>query len=122
MVGCAMQVLRAPSLPSKINLLALNESETAALVREQGWPAYRTGQILRWIYQRRALTIEDMTDLSLADRAALSVRATTGRTAPGCITLNEISHEKQFAGHHRPNEYWRLHAWRTGRRVERHEP
>lgn len=87
MVGCAMQVLRAPSLPSKINLLSLNESETAALVREQGWPAYRTGQILRWIYQRRALTIEDMTDLSLADRAALSVRATTGRTAPGCIVF-----------------------------------
>lgn len=87
MVGWTMQGLHTPSLPPKINLLSLNESETAAFVHEYGWPAYRAGQILRWIYQRRVRTIDDMTDLSLADRAALSTRATTGRTASGCTVF-----------------------------------
>ena len=85
MVGCFMQRSNPSSLPSKVNLLSLNESETAALVHAFGWPGYRAGQILRWIYQRRARTIEEMTDLSLADRAALSAHATTGRAASGCV-------------------------------------
>lgn len=42
------------------------------LVARYGWPAYRTGQILRWLYQRRAKTINQMTDLSQADRSILA--------------------------------------------------
>ena len=41
----------------------------AGLVAGFGWPAYRTAQILRWLYQRRARSISSMTDLSHADRA-----------------------------------------------------
>ena len=96
MVGCPMQGMHVPSFPSKINLLSLNESETAGLVREYGWPSYRVGQILRWIYQRRARTIEDMTDLSLADRAALSARAMTGRTASGCIVFRSADDTRKL--------------------------
>ena len=52
----------------------------AALVHGFGWPGYRTGQILRWLYQRRARTIGQMTDLSQKDREQLSEIATIRRT------------------------------------------
>lgn len=54
------------------NLLALDESVMAGLVEGYGWPSYRAGQILRWLYQRRVKSISHMTDLSLADRSRLA--------------------------------------------------
>lgn len=68
-------------------LLGLNESQIAELVRAQGWPPYRTGQILRWLYQRRARTIDQMTDVPAADRRRLSEMATIGRVSR-CTTLH----------------------------------
>jgi 23S rRNA (adenine2503-C2)-methyltransferase len=59
--------------------MSLDEPGMARLVTQSGWPAYRTGQILRWLYQRRARTIDQMTDLSQADRARLAGEATIGR-------------------------------------------
>jgi len=41
------------SMPST-NLLALDEEGMNRLVQQFGWPRYRAGQILRWLYQRRA--------------------------------------------------------------------
>jgi len=61
------------------NLLALGERELAGLVKESGWPAYRTEQILRWLYQRRVRTIDQMTDLSQSDRAKLANNTTLKR-------------------------------------------
>jgi 23S rRNA (adenine2503-C2)-methyltransferase len=76
-----------PAGPSaSIHLLTLNEPELALLVQQYGWPAYRTGQILRWLYQRRARTILEMTDLSRADRARLGNEARIGR-AIGCTVF-----------------------------------
>ena len=82
MVGCAMNAVSS-SAPS---LLALDEAEMADLVAGFGWPAYRTGQILRWLYQRRARTIAEMTDLSQAERARLSAQARIGRL-PDCVVF-----------------------------------
>jgi 23S rRNA (adenine2503-C2)-methyltransferase len=62
------------------NLLSLTEAQMAALVRGFGWPSYRTGQILRWLYQRRARTTAQMTDLSQTDREKLAAVATIQRT------------------------------------------
>ncbi|HKT36551.1 MAG TPA: 23S rRNA (adenine(2503)-C(2))-methyltransferase RlmN [Nitrospira sp.] len=67
--------------PSSINLLALDEAEMVRLIVDFGWPRYRCGQILRWLYQRRVRSISEMTDLSQRDRAKLSGRARIGRTA-----------------------------------------
>ena len=75
MVGCAMRSSSAVVSQSSINLLSLDETEMAGLVAGFGWPAYRTAQILRWLYQRRARSISSMTDLSHADRAKLGGRA-----------------------------------------------
>jgi len=73
-----------PNAP--INLLALTEPEMVTFTRAQGWPDYRATQILRWLYQRRAQTIADMTDLSLRDRSTLAESARIGR-ATGCTVL-----------------------------------
>ena len=64
-----------------INLLNLTAPQVATLVRSENWPAYRTGQILRWLYQRRVRTIEGMTDLSRGERQRLSDLATVGRSS-----------------------------------------
>lgn len=68
-----------PARP-QTNLLSLTEAQMAALVHGFGWSSYRTGQILRWLYQRRARTIAQMTDLSQKDRDKLSEIATIQRT------------------------------------------
>jgi 23S rRNA (adenine2503-C2)-methyltransferase len=81
-----MQGVKAMNQPTAINLLALDESETAALVARLGWPSYRARQILRWLYQRRVRTIAEMTDLSHADRARLASEARIGR-ALGCTVF-----------------------------------
>ncbi|MDF2460440.1 MAG: rlmN, partial [Nitrospira sp.] len=70
-----MRGVKTMAPPTTMNLLALDESETGALVRRLGWPSYRTVQILRWLYQRRVRTISQMTDLSQADRAGLASEA-----------------------------------------------
>lgn len=72
---------RTTSLTSSapINLLAFNERQLDQLVQQAGWPRYRTGQILRWLYQRRVTTINHMTDLSHAHREQLATLATITR-------------------------------------------
>ncbi len=69
-----------PSSPVLTNLLALTEEGLGRFVKEFGWPRYRTGQILRWLYQQRARSIAQMTDLSQKDREQLAEIATIQRT------------------------------------------
>ena len=69
-----------PQPSALANLLGLTEPHMVKLVQAQGWPAYRTGQILRWLYQRRARTIAQMTDLSAHDRLTLAQIATIQRS------------------------------------------
>ncbi|MEK7235253.1 MAG: 23S rRNA (adenine(2503)-C(2))-methyltransferase RlmN, partial [Nitrospirota bacterium] len=69
-----------PSSPAPTNLLALTEEGLGQLIQQFGWPRYRTGQMLRWLYQRRARSIAQMTDLSQKDREQLAEVATISRT------------------------------------------
>jgi 23S rRNA (adenine2503-C2)-methyltransferase len=41
---------------------------------ERGQPAYRAGQVERWVYERLARSIDEMTDLPRAEREALAAR------------------------------------------------
>ena len=52
----------------RTNLLALTESGMATFVAPLGWPAFRTQQILRWLYQERVHTFAEH-DESLAEGA-----------------------------------------------------
>ena len=61
-----------PSRTAPTNLLALDEEGMGQLVQQFGWPRYRTGQILRWLYQRRVQYIYQMTDLGQTERTALA--------------------------------------------------
>ncbi len=61
---------------ARLDLKAMAFEQIEALVGDLGWPAYRATQILRWIYQRGAREIREMTDLPLRARQALAERAT----------------------------------------------
>jgi 23S rRNA (adenine2503-C2)-methyltransferase len=50
-----------------------------AFVSGLGWKRFRAGQILSWIYQKRAVGFDEMTDLSKPDRTLLQDRAIISR-------------------------------------------
>ena len=74
-----------PQPNTSINLLALTEHQMVQFVRAQGWPDYRAGQILRWMYRRRVHAIDHMTDLSARDRMVLTDIAVIRRSV--CHTV-----------------------------------
>ena len=84
-----------PARTASTNLLAFDEEGMGRLVQQFGWPRYRTGQILRWLYQRRAQDICQMTDLGLAERTALVSQATIQRAA-GCTVFQSVDHTKKL--------------------------
>lgn len=55
-----------------INLKELSETQMKEFVQGLGLPSYRAGQILRWIYEKRVQSLEEMTDLSKELRKRLS--------------------------------------------------
>ena len=58
------------------DLVGLLPEEADAAVRAhfaaRGQPAYRAGQVVRWLYERGAFSFAEMTDLPQAERAALA--------------------------------------------------
>jgi len=72
---------------SYTNLLDLNFVEMQNLVKELHWPAFRTTQILQWLYQHRVRDIDQMTNLSRLDRVELGSRATIRRTLAPTIHI-----------------------------------
>ncbi len=68
-----------------VNLLALDFESMASLVARLGWPAYRSRQILRWIYQHRVREIPRMKNLSRKDRETMQGHTIIGRLASPAI-------------------------------------
>ncbi len=58
-----------------INLAALPKAELQALTARWGWSRYRAAQLWEWLYRRRVVAFESMTNLSAQMRAQLSERA-----------------------------------------------
>jgi len=65
---------RAARLPAEVGIKALDAGGIAALVAEMDEPAYRAGQIVRWVYGRGARSFAEMTDLSAGLRERLAGR------------------------------------------------
>ena len=84
-----------PAAAALTNLLALDEIGMGRLVQQFGWPRYRTYQILRWLYQRRAKDINQMTDLGQSERDTLASQAAIQRAA-GCRVLRSIDYTRKF--------------------------
>lgn len=59
----------------KTDLKALGSEEMAAFVSGLGLPGYRASQLLHWIYEKRASSIGEITELSKALREELASRA-----------------------------------------------
>ncbi len=68
----------SPSSPQE-NLLAYSAQSMATLIHNLHWPRYRAQQILHWLYKQRIHTIDDMTNLSVQDRAILKQTYTVQR-------------------------------------------
>jgi 23S rRNA (adenine2503-C2)-methyltransferase len=56
------------------DFFALTPAEFSERLRASGLPAFRARQVLAWVYRRYESSFEAMTDLSAADRTALSGR------------------------------------------------
>ena len=66
-------------------LLGLSLDELKAIVRDMGMPVFTAGQILKWLYQQHVTDIDQMTNLSKANRERLKERFVVGAMAPiGC--------------------------------------
>jgi 23S rRNA (adenine2503-C2)-methyltransferase len=62
------------SIPESVGIKALDTSGLAALMSEFGEPRFRTGQLVKWLYQRGVRDFAEMTDLSTDLRARLAGR------------------------------------------------
>ena len=63
-------------------LLGLSSDELKAIVRDLGMPAFTAGQILKWLYQQHVTTIDEMTNLSKANRERLKEHFVVGAMPP----------------------------------------
>ena len=63
-------------------LIGLSQEELKAVVREMGMPAFTASQILKWLYQQHVGSIDEMTNLSKANRERLAAEYVVGAMAP----------------------------------------
>ncbi len=66
----------------KIKLLGKTLSELKEIVLSLGLPAFTGKQLSEWIYQKRVVSIDDMTNISVKNRELLKTQFEIGRTAP----------------------------------------
>ena len=71
------------------DLLSLEPEELRETLSEhfsgRGQPSYRVGQVERWIFERLAPSISDMSDLPVGEREALARRFTLGEAAEATV-------------------------------------
>ena len=64
------------------NLFGLTLTQLQELCASEGFPKFAAKQIADWIYKKRVLSIDEMTNLSLTTRARLKEIATIRRSEP----------------------------------------
>lgn len=63
-------------------LLGMDPEQLRQVAAETGLPKFAAGQMARWLYSKRAISIDEMTDLSKQGRERLSSLYTVGREDP----------------------------------------
>ena len=66
------------NMTAPIDLLSLSEAELATWLAERGQKSFRARQIRRWLYQKGASSVAQMSDLPQALRASLETDAALG--------------------------------------------
>lgn len=67
---------------NKIRLIGLSPDQLRTVAAEARIPSFSAGQIARWLYEKRADSIEDMTDISKEGRKRLARIAEVGIRKP----------------------------------------
>lgn len=67
---------------SKYALLGMTLNELQLVAKDLGMPKFAAGQIATWIYKNKALSIDEMTNLSLKHRTLLKEEYEVGRQLP----------------------------------------
>ncbi|MBR1687213.1 MAG: 23S rRNA (adenine(2503)-C(2))-methyltransferase RlmN [Prevotella sp.] len=67
---------------AKRRLLGMTPTELKSTVTALGMPAFTARQIAEWMYQKHATSIDEMTNISKANRALLQEHFTTGLMPP----------------------------------------
>lgn len=63
-------------------LMGMTATELKAVAKSLGMPAFSGGQIAQWLYQKHVTGIDEMTNLSKANRELLKEHYTVGAMAP----------------------------------------
>jgi 23S rRNA (adenine2503-C2)-methyltransferase len=66
----------------KTVLLGMSLSELKSVVKDLGMPQFTAGQIAKWLYQQHVMSIDEMTNISKANREKLAEHYTVGAMAP----------------------------------------
>lgn len=69
-------------MTEKIHLLGLSLEELHEVVAESNLPKFAAKQIADWVYKKKVTSIDDMTNISVANRAKLSEKYDVGRSEP----------------------------------------
>lgn len=65
-------------MASKRHLLGMTLDELKVVVNECNMPKYTAGQLADWLYKKRAVSIEEMTNISLSNRNLLTEKFDVG--------------------------------------------
>ena len=84
------------AMPLRPNLLECGHQDIVALVSELGWPKYRVQQILSWLYQHRAQDIQQMTNLSKANREQLQAQGLPFSVQPVASQRKQVTEPKNM--------------------------
>jgi len=63
-------------------LLGMSLDELKALVKDLGMPSFTAAQVARWLYQRHVRSIDEMTNISKANRERLAAKYVVGAAGP----------------------------------------
>ncbi|MFA6883663.1 MAG: 23S rRNA (adenine(2503)-C(2))-methyltransferase RlmN [Paludibacteraceae bacterium] len=78
----------------KVKLLGMTLTELKTLTKEMGLPSFTAKQMADWLYKKRVTTIEDMTNLSMANRSKLESACEVGIVSPERVQESEDGTKK----------------------------
>jgi 23S rRNA (adenine2503-C2)-methyltransferase len=79
---------------NKISLLGKTFDELKTIVSELGMPSFTAKQISEWLYKKRAISIAEMSNISLKNRDLIAEKYEVGRTLPVQVMESEDGTKK----------------------------